>query len=121
MRIHSTIQTNSAPTFIVQPPIAPTYNSQPPNHVHVLGPTIPGTSYVYLENEEEENEETKLQTHQQRPTAFKRALVDVIGKSLYINLLKAYNVMYSYICNIIFCFSPISLKTNVFNISHMRK
>jgi len=42
-------------------------------------------SYVYSENEEEENEETELQAHQQRPTARKRAwFVHVIGKPLYI-------------------------------------
>ena len=86
MRIRSTSHTNFAPTFIVQPPIAPQCNSEPPNQFeHVPGPTIPGTSNVYSENEEEENEETELKTHQQRPTACKRAwLVDVIGKPLYI-------------------------------------
>jgi len=86
VRIRSTSHTNSAPTFIAQPPIAPQCNSEPPNQfVHVLGPIILGTSDVYSKNENEENEESELQTHQQRPAAYKRAwLVDVIGKPLYI-------------------------------------
>jgi len=86
VNICSTSQTNLAPTFIVQPPIAPQFDSHPPHqYVHVHVPTIPDTLDVYSENEEEENEEVEMQSHQQRPTARKRAwLIDIIGKSLYI-------------------------------------
>ena len=84
VRICSKSHTNSAPTFIVQPPIAPQSDSQPPHqHVHVPAPTIPGISDVYSENEEEEDEEAEMQVHQQRPPTRKRAwLVDITGKSL---------------------------------------
>ena len=86
VRICSKSQTNFAPTFIVQPPITPQSDSQPPHqYVHVPAPTIPGISDIYSENEEEKDEEAEMQAHQQRPTARKRAwLVDIIGKSLYI-------------------------------------
>jgi len=86
VRICSKSHTNFAPTFIVQLPITPQFDSHPPHqYVHVPVPTIPGISYVYSDNKEEENKEAKMQAHQQRPTARKRAwLVDIIGKSLYI-------------------------------------
>jgi len=53
--ICSTNKTNYAPTFIVQPLIAPRSDSQPSHQfVHVLVLTIPSTSNAYSENEEEE-------------------------------------------------------------------
>jgi len=86
VRICSKRQTNSTPTFIVQPPIAPQSDShQPHQYVHVPIPTILGTLDVYSENKEEENGEAEMQAHQKRPTAHKSAwLVDIIGKSKYI-------------------------------------
>ena len=68
-----------------QPPISPQSNSQPPHQsFHVSEPTIPTTSHSYSENDEEENEETKLQVDEQRPATRKKAwFVNVIGKQLY--------------------------------------
>lgn len=84
MRISSTSQTSSDPTFIVQPPIAPQSNCQSPHQSTPLSvSSIPCTPNSHSENEEEENGEINDQVHQQWSATRKRAwIVDVIGKKL---------------------------------------
>ena len=110
VRICSKTQTNSATTFIVQPPIAPRSNSQPPHqYVHVPVPTIPDISYVYSENEEEENEEAEMQAISKGLQLVKEhgSLISLVSH------LNPYNVIYSYVV-LFFRLVLYPLNTNVF-------